>query len=244
MSSTWRRCRCRSSGRIHRSAPRQRGRAGHVFEAVRAAADGRHAHLCLVDRGLRPTRAGPRARRARRPVDATASSSAPTRKPPASTGPTTRSRASGCGRTRSTASAATRAYFRRPRRCCRCGGHVVPIPYGGRAELQHARDVARQFISSLRATVEGALVLILPAASRCSRHRRDPRRRPQTSGAVGFDDVVGDRRSRAGRHALVRRVARRSADDSAARRRGRDDRELPRAARARPRQARARGASS
>ena len=72
-------------------------------------------------------------------------------------------------------------------------GTAYRIPYGGRAELQHARDVARQFIACSRATVEGALVLDPPGQPTSIPEVIDAivAAAPEAEGAVGFDDVVG-----------------------------------------------------
>ena len=82
------------------------------------------------------------------------------------------------------------------------GTSATSIPYGGRAELQHARDVARQFIAAARAAVEGAVVLDPPGQPASMAEVVDAivAAVPDSAGAVGFDDVVGVGIARAGRH--------------------------------------------
>jgi nucleoside-diphosphate-sugar epimerase len=72
-------------------------------------------------------------------------------------------------------------------------GTAYRIPYGGRAEFQHARDVARQFIAASRATVAGALVLDPPGQPASIADVVDAivQTAPEAAGMVGFDDVVG-----------------------------------------------------
>jgi nucleoside-diphosphate-sugar epimerase len=72
-------------------------------------------------------------------------------------------------------------------------GTSYRIPYGGRAEMQHARDVARQFIAASRATVEGAAVLDPPGHPISIAEVVDAivEAVPEAAGAVDFDDVVG-----------------------------------------------------
>ena len=92
----------------------------------------------------------------------------------------------GLGRDQGVTSAATKAML------AAAAGTSFQIPYGGRAELQHARDVARQFIAASRAAVEAAVVLDPPgrpvAMSEvvAAIHAAVP----ESAGAVGFDDVV------------------------------------------------------
>jgi nucleoside-diphosphate-sugar epimerase len=93
----------------------------------------------------------------------------------------------GLGRDQGVTSAPTKAML------AAAAGTAYRIPYGGRAELQHARDVARQFIAASRATVAGALVLDPPGqpASIAEVVEAIVQAAPEAEGAVGFDDVVG-----------------------------------------------------
>jgi nucleoside-diphosphate-sugar epimerase len=72
------------------------------------------------------------------------------------------------------------------------GGTSFQIPYGGRAELQHARDVARQFIAASRAPVEGAVVLDPPgrAVAIADVVAAIHAAAPDSAATVGFDDIV------------------------------------------------------
>ena len=142
----------------------------------------------------------------------------------------------GLGRDQGVTSAPTKAML------AAASGTSYQVPYGGRAELQHARDVARQFIATSRTPVEGAIVLDPPGSPVAMSDVIDAIHAvvPESADSVGFDDVVGDRRARQGRLGAVRRADRRPPDDPAARGRDRDDRELPRPPRARPREARVR----
>jgi nucleoside-diphosphate-sugar epimerase len=93
----------------------------------------------------------------------------------------------GLGRDQGVTSAPTKAML------AAAAGTSYRIPYGGRAELQHARDVARQFIACSRATVEGGLVLDPPGQPISIPEVIDAivAAAPKAEGAVGFDDVVG-----------------------------------------------------
>jgi UDP-glucuronate 4-epimerase len=93
----------------------------------------------------------------------------------------------GLGRDQGVTSAPTKAML------AAAAGTSFRIPYGGRAELQHARDVARQFIAAARATVEGAVVLDPPGQPASIAEVVDAivAAAPSAAGAVGFDDVVG-----------------------------------------------------
>jgi UDP-glucuronate 4-epimerase len=92
----------------------------------------------------------------------------------------------GIGRDQGVTSAATKAML------AAASGTPFQVPYGGRAELQHARDVARQFIAASRASVEGSIVLDPPgqpvamAEVIAAIHAAVP----ESADAVGFDDVV------------------------------------------------------
>jgi UDP-glucuronate 4-epimerase len=92
----------------------------------------------------------------------------------------------GLGRDQGVTSAATKAML------AAASGTSFQVPYGGRAELQHARDVARQFIAASRARVEGALVLDPPGQAVAMRDVIDAIHAavPESAGSVGFDDVV------------------------------------------------------
>jgi UDP-glucuronate 4-epimerase len=93
----------------------------------------------------------------------------------------------GLGRDQGVTSAPTKAML------AAAAGTSYRIPYGGRAELQHARDVARQFIAASRATVQGAAVLDPPGQPASIAEVVDAivEAAPESAGAVGFDDVVG-----------------------------------------------------
>ena len=93
----------------------------------------------------------------------------------------------GLGRDQGVTSAPTKAML------AAAAGTSYRIPYGGRAELQHARDVARQFIAASRASVEGAAVLDPPGQPTSIAEVVDAivEAVPESAGAVGFDDVVG-----------------------------------------------------
>jgi nucleoside-diphosphate-sugar epimerase len=69
-------------------------------------------------------------------------------------------------------------------------GTSYRIPYGGRAEMQHARDVARQFIAAARAEVKGAVVLDPPGQPTSIAEVVDAITAAAPGAAVGFDDVV------------------------------------------------------
>jgi UDP-glucuronate 4-epimerase len=92
----------------------------------------------------------------------------------------------GLGRDQGVTSAATKAML------AAASGTSFQVPYGGRAELQHARDVARQFIAASRAAVEGAIVLDPPGSPVgmdeviAAIHAAAP----DSAERVGFDDVV------------------------------------------------------
>jgi UDP-glucuronate 4-epimerase len=92
----------------------------------------------------------------------------------------------GLGRDQGVTSAATKAML------AAAGGTSFQVPYGGRAELQHARDVARQFIAASRARVDGALVLDPPGQAVAMSDVIDAIHAavPESAGSVGFDDVV------------------------------------------------------
>jgi len=93
----------------------------------------------------------------------------------------------GLGRDQGVTSAPTKAML------AAAAGTAYRIPYGGRAELQHARDVARQFIACSRATVQGALVLDPPGrpTSIAEVIEAIVAAAPAAEGKVDFDDVVG-----------------------------------------------------
>jgi nucleoside-diphosphate-sugar epimerase len=93
----------------------------------------------------------------------------------------------GLGRDQGVTSAPTKAML------AAAAGTSYRIPYGGRAELQHARDVARQFIAASRATVHGAAVLDPPGrpASIAEVVEAIVEAAPESAGSVDFDDVVG-----------------------------------------------------
>jgi len=92
----------------------------------------------------------------------------------------------GLGRDQGVTSAPTKAML------AAASGTSFQVPYGGRAELQHARDVARQFIAASRRAVQGAFVLDPPgrpvamADVIAAIHAAEP----SSVGSVGFDDVV------------------------------------------------------
>jgi UDP-glucuronate 4-epimerase len=92
----------------------------------------------------------------------------------------------GLGRDQGVTSAATKAML------AAAGGTSYQIPYGGRAELQHARDVARQFIAASRATVAGAVVLDPPGRPVAMTEivQAIHTAVPASAETVGFDDVV------------------------------------------------------
>jgi nucleoside-diphosphate-sugar epimerase len=92
----------------------------------------------------------------------------------------------GLGRDQGVTSAPTKAML------AAAAGTSYRIPYGGRAELQHARDVARQFIAAARAPVEGAVVLDPPGQPTSMAEVLDAilAAAPEAEGAVGFDEVV------------------------------------------------------
>ena len=92
----------------------------------------------------------------------------------------------GLGRDQGVTSAPTKAML------AAAAGTAYRIPYGGRAELQHARDVARQFIACSRASVEGALVLDPPGRPTSIAEVVDAivEAAPEAAGTVGFDDIV------------------------------------------------------
>jgi UDP-glucuronate 4-epimerase len=92
----------------------------------------------------------------------------------------------GLGRDQGVTSAATKAML------AAAGGTSYQIPYGGRAELQHARDVARQFIAASRAKVEGAIVLDPPGRPVAMTEivAAIHAAVPASAETVGFDDVV------------------------------------------------------
>lgn len=92
----------------------------------------------------------------------------------------------GLGRDQGLTSAATKAML------AAAGGTSFQIPYGGRAELQHARDVARQFIAASRARVDGALVLDPPGRPVAMAEVVDAihAAAPGSQETIGFDDVV------------------------------------------------------
>lgn len=93
----------------------------------------------------------------------------------------------GLGRDQGLTSAPTKAML------AAAAGTSYRIPYGGRAELQHARDVARQFIAAARAAARGALVLDPPGQPASMAEVVDAivAAAPDSAGAIGFDDVVG-----------------------------------------------------
>jgi nucleoside-diphosphate-sugar epimerase len=93
----------------------------------------------------------------------------------------------GLGRDQGVTSAPTKAML------AAAAGTSYRIPYGGRAEMQHARDVARQFIAASRARVEGATVLDPPGQPTSMAEVMDAilEAAPGAAGAVSFDDVVG-----------------------------------------------------
>jgi nucleoside-diphosphate-sugar epimerase len=92
----------------------------------------------------------------------------------------------GLGRDQGVTSAATKAML------AAASGTSYQVPYGGRAELQHARDVARQFIAASRAPVEDAIVLDPPGRPVAMSDVIDAIHAavPESAAAVGFDDVV------------------------------------------------------
>ncbi|MDP9255499.1 MAG: NAD(P)-dependent oxidoreductase [Actinomycetota bacterium] len=92
----------------------------------------------------------------------------------------------GLGRDQGVTSAPTKAML------AAAAGSSYRIPYGGRAEMQHARDVARQFIAAARAEVKGAVVLDPPGQPTSIAEVVDAITAavPEAAGAVGFDDVV------------------------------------------------------
>jgi UDP-glucuronate 4-epimerase len=93
----------------------------------------------------------------------------------------------GLGRDQGVTSAPTKAML------AAASGTSYQVPYGGRAELQHARDVARQFIATSRTPVEGAIVLDPPGSPVAMRDVIDAIHTvvPESASTVGFDDVVG-----------------------------------------------------
>jgi nucleoside-diphosphate-sugar epimerase len=91
----------------------------------------------------------------------------------------------GLGRDQGVTSAPTKAML------AAAAGTAYRIPYGGRAEFQHARDVARQFIAASRATVAGALVLDPPGQPASIADVVDAIVQTAPEADVGFDDVVG-----------------------------------------------------
>jgi nucleoside-diphosphate-sugar epimerase len=92
----------------------------------------------------------------------------------------------GVGRDQGVTSAATKAML------AAAGGTPFQIPYGGRAELQHARDVARQFIAASRSRVEAAVILDPPGRPVAMAEVVDAihAAAPASQETVGFDDVV------------------------------------------------------
>jgi UDP-glucuronate 4-epimerase len=92
----------------------------------------------------------------------------------------------GLGRDQGVTSAPTKAML------AAAAGTPYRIPYGGRAEMQHARDVARQFIAASRARLEGATVLDPPGHPTSIAEVVDAivAAAPEAEGTVGFDDVV------------------------------------------------------
>jgi UDP-glucuronate 4-epimerase len=92
----------------------------------------------------------------------------------------------GLGRDQGVTSAATKAML------AAASGTSFQIPYGGRAELQHARDVARQFIAASRAAIEGNTVLDPPGRAVEMAEVVDAihAAAPSSVDTVGFDDVV------------------------------------------------------
>ena len=92
----------------------------------------------------------------------------------------------GLGRDQGVTSAPTKAML------AAASGTSFQIPYGGRAELQHARDVARQFIAASRAQVEGSPVLDPPGqpVSMAEVVEAIHAAAPGSADTVGFDDVV------------------------------------------------------
>jgi UDP-glucuronate 4-epimerase len=92
----------------------------------------------------------------------------------------------GLGRDQGVTSAPTKAML------AAASGTSYRVPYGGRAELQHARDVARQFIAASRAVVEGAIVLDPPGRPVAMSEVIDAIHAavPESVNSVGFDDVV------------------------------------------------------
>jgi nucleoside-diphosphate-sugar epimerase len=93
----------------------------------------------------------------------------------------------GLGRDQGVTSAPTKAML------AAAAGTSYRVPYGGRAELQHARDVARQFIAASRATVEGAVVLDPPGQPTSMAEVFDAilAAAPEAADKIGFDDIVG-----------------------------------------------------
>jgi UDP-glucuronate 4-epimerase len=92
----------------------------------------------------------------------------------------------GLGRDQGVTSAATKAML------AAASGTSFQIPYGGRAELQHARDVARQFIAASRAGIEGNAVLDPPGRPVEMAEVVDAihAAAPSSADTVGFDNVV------------------------------------------------------
>jgi UDP-glucuronate 4-epimerase len=92
----------------------------------------------------------------------------------------------GLGRDQGVTSAATKAML------AAASGTSFQVPYGGRAELQHARDVARQFIAASRAQAQGAIVLDPPGQPVAMSDVIDAIHAavPESVSSVGFDDVV------------------------------------------------------
>ena len=87
----------------------------------------------------------------------------------------------GVGRDQGVTSAPTTAML------AAAAGTAFTIPYGGAAQLQLARDVARAFIAASLAAHEGAAVHNLPGRARLD---RGDRRRRSTPTSIGFDDVA------------------------------------------------------
>ncbi len=140
----------------------------------------------------------------------------------------------GPGRDQGVTSAPTKAML------AAAAGASFRIPYGGRAELQYAKDVARAFILASRATAEGATVHDPPgevasmgeivaaihavapdSAERVTFDDVPPMGVPEKGDARSFTELLGDARG-----------------DAARDRRGRHDRPLPRAPGQGPRAAR------
>ncbi|MDX6535870.1 MAG: UDP-glucuronate 4-epimerase [Gaiellales bacterium] len=93
----------------------------------------------------------------------------------------------GLGRDQGVTSAPTKAML------AAAAGTSYRVPYGGRSEMQHARDVARQFIAASRADVQGAAVLDPPGRPTSMAEIMEAiyAAAPDAAGSVGFDDVVG-----------------------------------------------------